>query len=373
MTSTFWSNIVRGVALADAYGDGNEFQSIQSLTATNPQGPEMPQDLRITDDTQMTLYLARALDESWGQDMDTVKRAIMDRFLDYNKDPDNNRAPGMTVTSSLNRLGRLDYDWKTATSSTSDGSGTVMRTSPCAFLPADQWVGITAFAAAVTHGTPNAVAAAILNVALLRELMRGEVKAGELVSHGLVLASDPDTYGLTDLSVIEWLAGFTFANDGTIEDGFDELARLLQAILPEVVIAQNDPWALGSDPSHWAKMGGGWRAHETLVIALACVDMLPTDPMAALRRSVTTDGDSDTIGAVAGGLLGAAFPNFFIDLWNQGLRDRFEKRYREEIEEVADNYCFEDPKSAVQWVNGTPTRRGYFRRLGGGCSSEQVH
>jgi ADP-ribosylglycohydrolase len=320
----------------------------------------MPQDLRITDDTQMSLYLGRALDESWGADMDTVKRAIMDRFLDYNVDPDNNRAPGMTVTSSLNRLARMDYDWQKATSEHSDGSGTVMRTSPCAFLPEDRWVGVTAFAAAVTHGTANGIAAAILDVAVLREVLAGNVKPGQLLTWALSeakLAHDAPHHHLTDVG--DWLAEYPI----DLRPGFAELVRLLAGAVRELD-ALTDPWALASDPSHWVKMGGGWRAHETLTIALACVDMLPEDPMAALRRSVTTDGDSDTIGAVTGALLGAAFPGFFTDLWNEGLAQRFEQRYREEIEE-ADGHVFADPQPALQWVSGTAKRRGYFRRLAG--------
>jgi ADP-ribosylglycohydrolase len=351
MTSKFWSNIVRGVALGDGWGDPNEFQSIDALTRGRPKGPEMPQRLRITDDTQMTLYFGAALDESWGQDMTTVKLAIMDRFLDYNVDPDNNRAPGMTVTGSLNRLGRLDHDWQRATSKESDGSGTVMRTSPAAFLPEDQWVGITAFAAAVTHGTPNAIAAAILNVAVLRDLMVGKVKPGNLVLHAQELAKNAVDYGL--LRIGDWLEGFMGANK--LNEGFVELARLLTGTA-EILDGFVNPWTLAGDPSHWVKMGGGWRAHETLVIALASVDMLAGDPMGALRRSVTTDGDSDTIGAVAGGLIGAAYPDFFINLWDEGLALRFEKRYRDWIEVEADDYPFKDPTVPGQ-------SRGLLRRL----------
>lgn len=348
---SYWSNVIRGVALGDAWGDGNEFDSILNLTRKNPQGPEMPRTLRITDDTQMTLYLAAALNESWGQDMATVKAAIADAFKTYQKDPDNNRAPGMTVMSSLGRLNRDGLNWKVATSATSDGSGTVMRTSPCAFLPEDRWVGITAFAAAITHGTPNAIAAAILNVALLRDLMAGKTTAGDLVGYALHLIEETPADFAT---VSEWLEGYL--TPGQLMEGFQELARLLKGAQAELVDL-TDPWALDSDPSHWVKMGGGWRSHETLVIALAAVDMLAGDPLLSLRRAVTTDGDSDTIGAVAGGLLGAAYPEFFTMLWDAGLALRFETRYRNEIEGQADIYPFADP------IRSTTGRRGWLGKL----------
>lgn len=358
MTSQFWSNIVRGVALGDSYGDLHEFASIESITRDNPRGPEIPAHLRITDDTQMTLYLGAALDESWDKDMDIVKRAIMDRFLDYNVDPDNNRAPGCTVTGSLNALARANYNWKSATSHHSDGSGTVMRTSPCAFLPEDRWVGVTAFAAAVTHGTPNAIAAAILNVAILRALMRGETTPGNLRQYAIKFCTQRQgDFALVD----EWLEGLL--TPVQLISGFQELVRLLTEIGNELYLAQQDPWALKSDPSHWAKMGGGWRAHETLVIALAALDMFPTDPMNALRRAVVTDGDSDTIGAVAGGLIGAAYPSLFTDMWNEGLRDRFEPRYVRWIEGEADTYPFSDPAQPIKQAQVHQPRKSLFWRL----------
>lgn len=325
-----WSNVVRGVAIGDAWGDPNEFQRISTLTSNNPQGPALPGKLRVTDDTQMTLFLASALDDSWGGTADEVKAAIQEAFLAYRSDPDTgSRAPGVTVMGSLARLAQGKV-WQDATSTSSDGSGTVMRTSSTAFLPEDRWVGVSAFAAAVTHGTANGIAAAILDAAILREIERGDIKAGELVARALELASDPGAYGLLDTG--EWLTGY----EVDLSPGFAELARLLGHAVTELPDLQADPWALGADPSSAATMrGGGWRAHETLVIALLAVDMFPADPWAALRRSVTTDGDSDTIGAVTGALLGALGTD-----WGTTM-ERMEPRYRRWIENEADDFPFE--------------------------------
>ncbi len=92
---TTWQNVIRGVAIGDSWGDPLEFQSIKSLTHKNKMGPDLPKELRITDDTQMTLYLASALDETRDGTMDEVKAAILKAFLEYDSDPDNNRAPGI--------------------------------------------------------------------------------------------------------------------------------------------------------------------------------------------------------------------------------------------------------------------------------------
>ena len=223
--------------------------------------------------------------------------------------------------------------WQEATNRTSDGSGTVMRTSPVAFVADDRWVGVAAFAAAITHGSANGIAAAILNVAVLRAIMAGKVSQGNTIDAARVMASDPASYGL--LNVGEWLDGY----DVDIAPGFAELARLLDIAAKALPELRANPWAPNSDPSLHIG-GGGWRAHECLVIALLASDMFPADPWSALRRAVASDGDSDTLGAVAGALLGALYPDVFTTAWNDGLRDRFEPRYVAWIENEADHYQF---------------------------------
>lgn len=345
-----FTNIIRGVAIGDAWGDPNEFHKIAELTRKNVRGPDLPQKMRITDDTQMTLALASALDESRDGSMDDVKEAIQKAFLEYYADPDNNRAPGVTVMGSLARLDQ-GKSWQDATSTHSDGSGTVMRTSPVAFVTEDRWVGIAAFAAAVTHGTANGIAAAILNVAILRNIMAGNANIGNLLGYASFLANNPEDMGLLDTG--EWLDGYEVP--GGLESGFRELARLIDIAFTKLPALRAQPWALESDPSLYIG-GGGWRAHETLVIALLAADMLPNEPMEALRRSTVTDGDSDTIAAVTGALLGALYPNAFVagEVW-EVLRDRFEPRYRRWIEDECSEYEFV-PAKPESWFKRLLTR-----------------
>jgi ADP-ribosylglycohydrolase len=193
-------------------------------------------------------------------------------------------------------------------------------------------VGVTAFAAAVTHGTANGIAAAILMVRLLRDILAGHVRPGNLRAWAMQLASRPEHFGLTEVG--EWLDGY----EVDLVKGFEFLADLLALAAQRLPELTEDPWALDSDPSlHLGN--GGWRAPHTLVIALLAADMLPGDPWGALRRAVTTDGDSDTIGAVAGAILGAAYPQVFTNAWGE-LGKRFEARYIAEIA-AADEYPFE--------------------------------
>lgn len=330
-----FSNIIRGVALGDSWGDPNEFKGIDALVAADPKGPDMPAKLRITDDTQMTLFLADALDETWDEPMEKVQDAIISAFLAYADDPDSgSRAPGVTVMGSLRAMDRVS-SWVDATNKGSDGSGTVMRTSPTAFLPSDRWVGATAFAAAVTHGHPNAIAAAILNAAVLRLILMDKITPGHVLEGALEVAERAEELKLTNVG--DWFKDGDKTFEVDLAEGFAFMAKLIRQGLEALPDVLADPWDRNSDPSlHFAN--SGWRAPFTLVIAMLAADMFPNEPMNALRRSVTTDGDSDTIGAVTGGLLGALYPTVFNDKWADGLGDRFEARYQRWIENEVDDY-----------------------------------
>ena len=352
MTTTF-SNVIRGVAFGDGWGDPVEFQPITTILATNgPKGPDLPENLRITDDTQMSLFLADALDQAYFGEADVAetKQLIAEAFIDYYFDDDtHSRAPGITVMGSLGKFKADGSNWASATNRTSDGSGTVMRTSPVAFVSEDRWVGIAAYAAAITHGTANGIAAAILNVAILRELLRGEIAPGGLLDRAMELAQNPQANGLLDVG--EWLDGLSV----DLTQGFAFLVNLLGIAQRELPLLQADPWDKDADPSGILD-NGGWRSPHTLVIALTAVDMLPDDPWAALRRSITTGGDSDTIGAVTGALLGAAGT-----VWPEDVFERLEPRYQRWIENEADDYTFSD-----EVIEPAPQKKSLvdrFRRL----------
>ena len=93
-----------------------------------------------------------------------------------------------------------------------------------------------------------------------------------------------------------------------------------------VATFQRHPW--GEDPCAYA--GEGWRAQENLATALLCVDALPDQPIDALRRATVTGGDSDSIAAVAGAILGALHRN----PWPADWFDRLEPRYQAWIAEA---------------------------------------
>lgn len=52
-------------------------------------------------------------------------------------------------------------------------------------------------------------------------------------------------------------------------------------------------------------IGSGWIAPEVVAMAVYCAVRYPDDYASAVRRAVNIPGDSDSVGCVTGGLLGA--------------------------------------------------------------------
>lgn len=321
---TAWGNVIRGVAIGDAWGAPNEFYAHEDISEIAKRDSNyLPKILEVTDDTQMTLFLARALSGSRGEA--EIKAAVVREFSNYLHDVDfASRSPGVTVSGSLRRI-NAGIDWQTASPRDATGCGAVMRVSPTAFLPEDTWVGAAAVSAAVTHASPMCVAAAILDAAIIRTCLAGEIGPGQALSHALTLAREPESFGLLD--PCGWVAELCL----DLKAGFAEVEDALRNAEKGLHHLAKNPRS--GDPCEYG--GEGWVAHECLATALLCVDLFPDDPWNALWRATITGGDSDSIAAVAGAVLGASFD----DPWPGKAVARLERRYREWIIE-SDSYVF---------------------------------
>jgi ADP-ribosylglycohydrolase len=313
-----WSDVLLGTAYGDAWGYKNEFHSYKTLTKKQIDGPDLPQKLIISDDTQMTLALARALSHAGTSNNRQLQSNIIYEYVQYSTDPDNTRAPGRTVMSACAGL-RQGKPWPQATVMRSDGCGTVMRVSPCAFLDEDRWGPASAFSAAVTHGNPNGIAAAVTLAATIRAGVTGEIVAGETIAYAQDFASaHPDAAVFT-----EWISRVCTPHQ--LEGGFVAVNEALQDAGDGLEVMEGAPWS--GDPCTYG--GPGWRAQHCLATALLCVDVLPDDPISALRRATVTDGDSDSIAAVAGAVLGAVHGH-----WPGEWFNRLEPRYQRWINQA---------------------------------------
>ncbi|MGB5794431.1 MAG: ADP-ribosylglycohydrolase family protein [Mycolicibacter algericus] len=329
-----WPNVLRGCAYGDAWGAGNEFRSYAYLTEQSPYGPPLPDKLIITDDTQMTLSLARALDQGHHQNSVSIRARVLDEWVRWYDDPDNNRAPGRTCLTAIAQLRsqttpRLGYDPSVLRS---DGCGTVMRVSPAAFLPSG-WSAVAGWQAISTHGGPAGVAAAIIGAGVIRAGALGWTVAGDTIDWAIRRCAN---HGDAEKAA-RWLIGYhprikDFDDaESYLREGYRDVRAALADARRGLTLMSKAPW--GDDPCEYG--GQGWRAHHCLATALLCVDLLPADPVSALQRATVTHGDSDSIAAVAGAVLGAVHD----DPWPAQWFDRLEPRYQKWIGE-ADSYRF---------------------------------
>ena len=303
-----------GVAYGDAWGYPNERKSYADLLADGPQGPEMPKRLVVSDDTQMTLYLADAL----RSEVD-LRQAILDGWLAWLHDPDR-RGWGEATITALEALDR-GAQWQQA-SVDSNGCGAVMRVAACAFLPEDLWAPVSVWQAATTHSGLAAMASALVATSVVRA-----PEGGGFLRQAVAATHDQ---GLLE-SGAAWIiehprAGSLDEAVGLLRIGMKMLRVGLERALEYLPVFQADPW--WADPSDPRYGGRGFVAQQCLSCAFLCADMLHDFPVQALNRAATTGGDSDSIAAVTGMVLGGTHG----DVWPSKWLPRLEPRIREWVE-----------------------------------------
>jgi ADP-ribosylglycohydrolase len=148
-----------------------------------------------------------------------------------------------------------------------------MRVAPVGLLglPVDETFTLGCQTAALTHGHPSGYLAAGVLAATVRGLLDGA---------SLSVALDGATHQL-----VRW-------------PHHEEVLRSVRAARS---LAANTP--LTADVVE--RLGEGWVAEEALAIALFCA-LGATDLRGGILAAVNHGGDSDSTGAIAGNLLGAA-------------------------------------------------------------------
>lgn len=298
-----------GVALGDALGAPTEFMRVEEiLRRWPPNGPECPTGTpaRVTDDTQMAIAVAEALNDAapLGRfSAETLEPPLRARFVEWLDSPDNNRAPGNTCLQACEWL-LQGKPWVDATVPGSKGCGANMRVPPVGILPSgthgiddETRAAIAQFQAALTHGHPTALAASDLTARAIADLMNG--------AHPATLPERLTEYARSQREVYHaaWL-GTLWQRPGIhtpaefISRGWDECLHVL-ARLQSALAAPNRE----ADPC--IATGDGWIAEEALATGLHVFLLFPDDPVQTLRRSAVTRGDSDSIASLAGAFAGA--------------------------------------------------------------------
>lgn len=265
--------ILMGLALGDAIGYPTEFIRLPQIKLRyGDQGIQEPPDPALySDDTQMTIALAEGiLAAGVNAPIDVIMEAIGAQFIRWSHSPENNRAPGNTCMAGVRNY-ENGMTWRESGLINSKGCGSAMRTAAIGWFYRhdDQRLKEVAIASSViTHRHPAAIAASVAAAYLIK----------------LALTAVPvDQY-------IQRTLEFT--------DGLSDKFHLAILRVGHVLGWGNEEAALDH-------LGEGWVGDEAIALALYCILRHPDDYVRCMRRAANTNGDSDSIACIAGGIMGA--------------------------------------------------------------------
>lgn len=324
--------MMEGCAVGDAWGYPCEFTRRYVATVAWPRAP------KITDDTQMLLATAAALVDAPTTDdvMDTTRRL----YELWRVDEDNDRAPGIATMNALKRWAHDPATLLDATSVRSKGAGALMRVAPIGFVDGrTARLELTMRNAVLTHGHETSTTASLALVELIAALRTHETKALEspaaFVIEWLTEAVSAD--GASDLACDLEAAAARVPEFTELAHArhYDDIESYLRSGLADVRVALASAMSAVNDGTYRdgvdiaTVVGSQGTAEVVLASALGAIS-LGNSPTEALERIVGSAGDSDTIGAVAGAILGTMHPGAFADLARE-----IEDRYVADIDRLA--------------------------------------
>ena len=148
--------------------------------------------------------------------------------------------------------------------------------------------------------------------------LREVAEASGLITHGhpaAVAASIAAAYAvklaLDGVNVAEYLPRIMLFVEGISEDFDAALYR----------VAHAGAWT--DEEAALDHIGQGWVGEEAVALALYCVIRYPDDYAACVRRAANSNGDSDSVACIAGGISGARLGLEAIPLvWRERCENR---------------------------------------------------
>ncbi|MFQ5778027.1 MAG: ADP-ribosylglycohydrolase family protein [Terriglobia bacterium] len=265
-----------GLAVGDALGYPVEGMSLAGIR--REYGPAGIEDFvsgrgyppgSYSDDTQLSLAVARALLAAGRQPIEELMQAMAREFVAWFRGPEVGRGPGMTTLAACANLAH-GVPWSKSGIRESKGCGAAMRVAPIGlyyFRDPEQLRHVAAYSSLITHAHPTGVAGAVVNAYAVERAVE-KVPLGGLLDELIGIAAS--------LS--------------------DEMAAAL------VKVKACDGW---EPPLAFARFGETGSAEEVFASALFCFLRTPEDFRATVLAAANSSGDSDSIAAMAGALSGA--------------------------------------------------------------------
>jgi ADP-ribosylglycohydrolase len=284
-----------GTAIGDALGHPTEFiGSVDAIRARyGPRGVTsfMASGRHaagtFTDDTQMTIAVARALTKTRNASLDEMMRVMSHEFVSWSRHATNNRAPGGTCLEGCRRL-EQGIPWRQAGVKQSKGCGAAMRAAPVAwFFYHDEsaLIEVAAAQSALTHSHPTGIASSVAMAAAVAHVMKTGSIAGVLDA----------VISTTKKCTASLMVSLGADKDLADRIGVREQVSLLEKTKEMLTVFDDDVCAL---------LGGAWVGEEAVATALWCALTAP-NAFEALVRGANSSGDSDSIASMAGGIVGA--------------------------------------------------------------------
>jgi len=269
-----------GLAVGDAIGRPTEF--LHSMDAIRSRfGPDGVTDLvadhrpagTYTDDTQMTLCVARSLIRAGHEPLDTLMSAMAKEFVEWSQSAENDRAPGTTCMAGCRNLSS-GIGWRVAGIVGSKGCGSAMRAAPIGLFFHDderKLIEVARASSLPTHRHPTALASAAAAALLTAWAIRREA---------------PAEYPKRLAGAMQQM------------DGGEQVAGLVEKV-PDLLRRRPEEVLCSG------VLGEAWVGDEAVACALYCFCRSPEDYRATVLTGANTVGDSDSIACIAGAISGA--------------------------------------------------------------------
>ena len=343
------NGLVYGSALGDAWGYKTEFQKFDSIKR-NPA--PIPEELVVSDDTQMSIYTIKAIEELFNQysihEIDNIaynvelqnfaRKTFAKHYSEWYSDPRNNRAPGTTCIQSLQKYIKTEIKLRGNEGSWGNnkkGCGTIMRAPWIGALPLkrETIAVLSILQSETTHAHPTAGISSAVASLMVNDLFN-------------------ETYNLLGNDEAFRIAFKIVEEIKRIEIPLVENSLLGIQEVENTLIDSVNKWELffhsQDDYDMNVYFGEGWIAEEALANSIASVSLYSpsflNNSLKGVQRLVYTNGDSDSIASIGGAFLGVynGYNSF-----DYHIKEDIEEYYKSELKYVS-NFLIDTIKDNVE-------------------------